>query len=70
MSPLSSANSSGVSWSKLALSGGFEVKLIGSAVGARECCGSQVDIHRGQKAHFKECASYKVEAFKWSSLLH
>jgi len=41
MIPLSPANSSGVSWSKLARSGGFEVKLNGSVVGARECCGSQ-----------------------------
>ena len=57
MIPLSLANSSGVSWSKLARSGGFEVKLMGNAVGARECCGSQFDIHRGQKAHFEECAS-------------
>ena len=70
MIPFSPANSSGVSWSKLARSGGFEVKLIGSAVGARECCGSRFDIHRGQKAHFKECASYKLEAFRWSSLSH
>jgi hypothetical protein len=70
MIPLSPANSSGVSWSKLARSGGFEVKLIGSAVGAREYCGSQFDIHRGHKTHFKECASYKLEAFRWSSLSH
>ena len=33
MIPLSSANSSGFSWSKLARSGGFEVKLNGSVVG-------------------------------------
>jgi len=64
MIPLSPANSSGVSWSKLARSGGFEVKLIGSAVGAREHCGSQFDKHRGHKTHFKECASYKLEAFR------
>ena len=70
MIPLSPANSSGVSWSKLARSGGFKVKLIGSAVGARECCGSQFDIHGGQKAHFKKCANYKREAFRWSSLSH
>ena len=68
MIPLSLANSSGVSWSKLICSGGFEVKLNGSVVGARECCGSQFDIRRGQKAHFEEYASYKLEAFRWSSL--
>ena len=70
MIPLSPANSSGGSWSKLARGGGFEVKLIGSAVGARECWGSQFHTHRGQKAHFDEYASYKLEAFRWSSLSH
>ena len=60
MIPLSPANSSGVSWSKLARSGGFEVKLISSAVGARECCGSQFDIHRGHKTHSKS-----VRATNW-----
>ena len=35
MIPLSPANSSGVSWSKLARSGGFEVKLIGIPVGVK-----------------------------------
>jgi hypothetical protein len=70
MIPLSPANSSGVSWSKLARSGGFEVERIGSAVGAREYCGSQFDVYRGQKTHFKECASYKLQAFRWSSLSH
>jgi hypothetical protein len=70
MIPLSPATSSGVSWSKLAHSGELEVKLIVSATGARECCGSQFDIQRGQKARFKECANYKLEAFRWSSLSH
>jgi hypothetical protein len=54
MIPLSPANSGGVSWSKLARSGGFEVKLNGSAVGARECCAYQFDIRRGQKVHFEQ----------------
>ena len=70
MIPLSPANSSGVSWSKLARGGGFEVKLIGNAVGARECCGRQFDTHRWQKTHFKQCANYKLETFRWSSLSH
>jgi hypothetical protein len=60
MIPLSPANSSGVSWSKLARSGGFEVMLIDSGVGARECCGSQFDITVGKKP-----TSKSVRATNW-----
>ena len=60
MIPLSPANSSGVSWSKLARGGGFEVKLIGGAVGARECCVANLTYTVGKKP-----TSKSVRATNW-----